>query len=85
MAVRAVLIIQLLMYGLLIALAPMIAAVFTNDPEVAELIRLFIYVMPLGYGAQGVIILTNSSLNALHLPMSALSLSVIRLFVMFVP
>ncbi|PWW15918.1 MULTISPECIES: MATE family efflux transporter [Pseudidiomarina] len=84
-AVRAVLIIQLLMYGLLIALAPMIAAVFTNDPEVAELIRLFIYVMPLGYGAQGVIILTNSSLNALHLPMSALSLSVIRLFVMFVP
>ena len=39
----------------------------------------------LGYGLQGVIILTNSSLNALHLPMSALVLSVIRLFVFYVP
>ena len=34
---------------------------------------------------QGIIILTNSSLNAMHRPMSALVLSIIRLFVFFVP
>ncbi|WP_417665407.1 MATE family efflux transporter [Pseudidiomarina sp.] len=84
-AIRSVLIVQLIIYGLLIATAPWVAAAFTDDPEVARLIRLFIYIMPLGYGLQGVIILTNSSLNALHRPMNALALSVVRLFVMFVP
>jgi len=84
-AVRSVFILQLFIYGLLVAIAPYIAMAFTDDPEVARLIRLFIYIMPLGYGAQGVIILTNSSLNALHRPLSALGLSVVRLFVMFVP
>jgi Na+-driven multidrug efflux pump len=34
---------------------------------------------------QGIIILTNSSFNALHLPLTALQLSVIRLFVFYVP
>lgn len=84
-AIRSVLIVQLIIYGVLVALAPWVAAAFTDDPEVARLIRLFIYIMPLGYGVQGVIILTNSSFNALHKPMSALGLSIIRLFVMFVP
>ena len=42
-------------------------------------------IVPLGYGMQGIIILTNSSLNAMHRPMTALILSVIRLFVFFVP
>lgn len=34
---------------------------------------------------QGIVILTNSSLNAMHRPMSALALSIVRLFVFFVP
>ena len=43
------------------------------------------WILPLGYGLQGIIILTNSSFNALHKPMVALALSVIRLFVCYVP
>ena len=43
------------------------------------------WVLPLGYGFQGVIILTNSSFNALHKPIVALMLSLIRLFVCYVP
>ncbi len=84
-ALRAVIVLQLAIYLLLLVTAPYIAMVFTDDPEVARLIRLFIYIMPLGYGMQGVIILTNSSFNAMHAPMSALWLSIVRLFVMFVP
>ena len=41
--------------------------------------------MPVGYGLQGIIILTNSSLNALHKPLSALYLSIARFFVFYVP
>ncbi|RUO79553.1 MATE family efflux transporter [Pseudidiomarina taiwanensis] len=84
-ALQSIIVVQLAIYIILIAFSPWIAAAFTDDPEVARIIRLFLYIMPLGYGVQGIIILSNSSFNALHQPLAALSLSIIRLFVMFVP
>ncbi|NMP15464.1 MATE family efflux transporter [Thalassotalea sp. Y01] len=84
-SVRFVLMWQLGVYLALLLIAPYIAAAFTNEQEVADLIKLFIYILPLGYGLQGIIILTNSSFNALHKPMIALVLSVLRLFVFYVP
>ena len=82
---KFVLIWQLAVYLVLVLSAGLIAAAFGDDLEVQRLIVLFIYIMPLGYGLQGVIILSNSSFNALHKPLHALGLSVARLFVFFVP
>ncbi|AWB69051.1 MATE family efflux transporter [Saccharobesus litoralis] len=82
---KFVLIWQLGVFSLLLFLAWPIAVAFSDDETVINLICWFIWIMPLGYGAQGIIILTNSSLNALHLPMSALLLSVLRLFLFYVP
>ena len=76
---------QLIVYVVLWLLSDWIAAIFANEHEVAQLITLFLAIVPLGYGMQGVIILTNSSFNAMHMPMTALVLSIIRLFVFFVP
>ncbi|MDD9889032.1 MAG: MATE family efflux transporter [Gammaproteobacteria bacterium] len=76
---------QLLVYVVLAIGAGFIASVFSDDPEVMETISLFIWIMPVGYGLQGIIILTNSSLNALHKPLSALYLSMARFFVFYVP
>ncbi|WP_419569445.1 MATE family efflux transporter [Rheinheimera sp.] len=76
---------QFAVYLLLCVTAPWLAAVFTADPQVARYICYFIWILPLGYGLQGLIILTNSSFNALHMPLSALQLSVVRLFVFYVP
>lgn len=84
-AIRFVLVWQLLLYGVLALLAPLIAEIFSDDAEVIHTIQLFLWILPLGYGMQGVIILTNSSLNALHQPMSALWLSIARFFVFYVP
>ena len=84
-AIRFVLVWQLLIYGVLALLAPLIAEVFSDDPEVISTITLFLWILPLGYGMQGVVILTNSSLNALHHPLSALWLSIARFFVFYVP
>ncbi|RUO78008.1 MATE family efflux transporter [Idiomarina seosinensis] len=84
-ALKAVMIIQAVIYVLMALTAHWIAAAFAEEQEVAEIVQLFIYIMPLGYGLQGWIILTNSSFNAIHRPMNALWLSVIRLFVFFVP
>jgi putative MATE family efflux protein len=76
---------QLLMFVIVALLAPYLAAIFTNEPEVADTIVLFLVIVPIGYGLQGVIILTNSSFNAMHMPISALLLNFLRLFVFLVP
>jgi len=84
-AIKFVLFWQILIHIILVLLAPFISAVFAKEQAVADIIVLFIWVLPLGYGLQGLIILTNSSFNALHKPMTTLMLSVVRLFVCYVP
>lgn len=76
---------QLLVYAILAAGAVLIARAFSDEPDVIATISLYLWIMPLGYGMQGIIILTNSSLNALHRPLSALYLSITRFFVFYVP
>lgn len=85
LCIRFVLQWQFAVYLLLALLAPVIAHLFSTEPAVERLICWFIWILPLGYGLQGIVILTNSSFNALHLPMQALQMSVIRLFVFYVP
>ncbi|GAA0858333.1 MATE family efflux transporter [Aliiglaciecola litoralis] len=85
LSLKFVVVIQLIIYLLLWLLAPYIAAIFAEEQRVADLIILFLYIVPLGYGLQGIVILTNSSFNAMHQPLSALTLSIIRLFVFLVP
>jgi len=84
-SVKFVLAWQLLIYLILVLAAPFIADVFSKEQAVADIIVLFIWILPLGYGLQGIIILTNSSFNALHKPIVALMLSIFRLFVCYVP
>ncbi len=84
-AIKFVLVWQLLIFALLFFLAPYIAELFSKEQKVADIIVLFIWILPLGYGFQGIIILTNSSFNALHKPMVALALSIVRLFICYVP
>jgi Na+-driven multidrug efflux pump len=76
---------QILIYVILIITAPLIASAFAKEKEVADIIVLFMWILPLGYGLQGVVIITNSSFNALHKPIIALILSIIRLFICYVP
>jgi len=85
LATRFILGWQLAVYILLALLAGLIALVFSSDPEVTTAIKLYIWILPLGYGVQGIIILTNSALNALHRPFEALYLSFARFFVFYVP
>jgi putative MATE family efflux protein len=82
---RFVLLWQFGIYLLLVALAVPIAGLFSDEPEVVRIICQFLWIVPIAYGLQGITILTNSSFNALHQPGSALLLSLVRLFVLYVP
>ena len=76
---------QLLVFFVLYGLSGYIAQIFAKEPGVAQLIALFLMIVPFGYGLQGVVVLTNSAFNAIHQPMSALLLNALRLFLFFVP
>jgi Na+-driven multidrug efflux pump len=84
-SIKFVMIWQVAIYAVLVLLAPYISHIFAKEQAVAEIIELFIWILPIGYGLQGIIILTNSSFNALHKPLTTLVLSIIRLFVCYVP
>jgi putative MATE family efflux protein len=85
LCVRFVVVWQLFIFGVMFLLSGLLANIFTNEQQVSDLIRLYLIIVPLGYGVQGVVILTNSSFNAIHKPMSALILNILRLFLFFVP
>lgn len=85
MCIKFVMVWQLIVFAVLALAAPYISMVFAEEASVAETITLFLLIVPIGYGLQGIIILTNSSFNALHKPLAATWLSIIRLFVCYIP
>jgi len=85
MAAKFVILWQLMVFAVLAVFSSYIAQVFAEEATVARDITLFLCIVPIGYGLQGIIILVNSSFNAMHKPMSALALSILRLFAFYVP
>lgn len=84
-AIRFVLWWQALIYVLLALLSPLIARAFASSSDGQALVQQALLILPLCYGAQGVVILSNSTLNALQRPGSALLASVARFFVLVIP
>lgn len=85
LAIKSSFMIQTATYFVVCLLAPWIAMLFTDNQQVAELIVLFIYIVPIGHGLQAIVVLSNSSFNAIHQPGNALILNIVRLFVFTVP
>jgi putative MATE family efflux protein len=67
------------------SLATYLARLFSEDPSVIAHLRLFLLVVPLGYGLQGMVLLAGSAFNAIRKPRWSLALSTVHLFVLFLP
>lgn len=85
MGLRFSLIFQAAVYLLLFFSSSLIASTFSSDERVMDVIRTFLLILPLTYGAHGVVILVMVSLNVLHRPKLALLTTLIRLVVLYVP
>ncbi|MCG9713021.1 MATE family efflux transporter [Shewanella insulae] len=85
LSLRFVLVFQTLIYLPLMLLATPIAQLFSKDPQVIEWLSFYIIALPAAYGPLGMVILTATSLNAYHRPMSSLVLNVCRLFLLLLP
>lgn len=77
-------------YGVLIFLlmkltAGHIASVFNENTEVQRITDIYLTIVPLGYGFQGMFLNNTSVLNAVNKPFQAAILSAVQMFVVYIP
>ena len=70
---------------LLLLTATPIAEIFNNDTAVINTTALFLCILPISYGCQGMVMLICSTLNALQRPMLGLAINLVRLFLLSIP
>ncbi len=76
---------QLLIYLILITFSEPISALFSNEPEVQNITKSFLWLIPVSYGFSGVVILTNVTMNVLGKPVIAMYINLVRLFLIYLP
>ncbi len=76
---------ELLVAALLYLFDDWVAALFSGAESTQTAIVLYLTLVPVSYGLQGVVMLACSTLNALHRPLFGTAISLIRLFVLTVP
>lgn len=74
-----------LMAVLLAAAASSIVPLFNNNEEVVAIATTYLWIVPVSYGTAGIIQVTNSALNALGRPIPAVIITVLRMFVLYIP
>ncbi|EKO3408985.1 MATE family efflux transporter [Vibrio fluvialis] len=85
LSLRFSLIFQLLVFIMMVPLSIPLAALFSQEHAVRDLLWHYLLVVPLSYGFQGVVMMLVSALNALHLPLKAFQWSFMRLFLFTLP
>ena len=76
---------ELLITLLLVLLAPYVARLFSDDPEVIATTTLFLWCLPISYGCQGVVMLCCAAFNALQKPILGTLMNALRLLVLAIP
>ncbi len=76
---------QLAIYGLTWLLAPLIANLFSDHPQVIRLIILYLHLVPIGYGFQGMLMLLASALNGVRASSISFLFNGLRLFGFLLP
>ena len=70
---------------LLVAIAHPIATVFNDDPQVIAVIALYLRVVPIALGLQGIVTISNSTLNVLNKPLHAAALILGQMVFVYIP
>jgi putative MATE family efflux protein len=76
--------------GLVIALVLALAGnfvptLFSQNPDVTKVTRLFLWIAPISYGAYGVVMVMNAAFNGLGKPMPAVYISTTRMMLLYLP
>jgi Na+-driven multidrug efflux pump len=70
---------------LLAVLSGVLPGFFSSDPEAIRVTRLFLCIVPISYGAYGMVMVMNAAFNGLGKPMPGVWISLIRILVLYIP
>ena len=82
---RFTIILQLVIYILLIIFSLPIARLFSNEPLVQNTIQIFLWIVPISFGLNGIVFLINGAMNVLGKPRLALYINMLRLVLFYIP
>lgn len=85
LCVRFILKFQFAVFLVFVGGAWWLAQVFSSDPEIVKVARIYLWIMPLGLGFYGVIIVLNTAFNAQHRSELTLFLSLVRVLLLYIP
>jgi putative MATE family efflux protein len=71
--------------ALLALLSNFVAGLFSQNEAVVSVTRLFLWIVPISYGAYGIVMVVNAAFNGLGKPMPAVYISVTRMIVLYLP
>ena len=75
----------LLLAALLALFAGLLPLLFSDNPAVVEVTKLFLWLAPIGYGTYGMVMVMNAAFNGLGKPMPGVIVSLLRTIIIYVP
>lgn len=72
-------------WGILSLFSREVAALFNDNPQVLDTMQIYLWIVPAGYGLQGVLSIINSHLNTVNKPLQASLIIVIQMLVIGIP
>ncbi|MDA0150348.1 MATE family efflux transporter [Vibrio sp. LaRot3] len=85
LGMRFSIVFQFMIFIMMVPLSIPLAALFSQEQAVQDMLWHYLLVVPFGYGFQGIMMMLVSGLNALHEPMRAFRWSAARLFFFTLP
>jgi putative MATE family efflux protein len=85
LSLKFIMALQFALYVLVALAAPFVAALFSPEMAVREVVITILRILPASYAFQGMVVLSASSFNAMHAPRNALITSLLRFFIFYVP
>jgi len=76
---------SVIIYLILAILAKPIALIFNDDILVVQVIKYYLWIVPISYGLQGIFLISSSILNSMNKPLHAFILAVVQMFIFYVP
>lgn len=62
-----------------------VSRLFSESTEAVEVAALYLWIVPISYGAAGIVMLVNAAFNGLGKPLPATTISVTRMVIVYIP
>ncbi len=72
-------------FVLLLLTGKMIGRAFNPDPDVIQIIWQYLTIVSVGYGLQGILLISANSFSAMGRPYRSAALNMLRMFVLYIP